>query len=187
VRHPVVAAIALALLYPAWVQGQGLGGAAKKEKDRRAKAPAETARTYTSADLPASASGESAETDAHVEPTSAATPAGASPGTEAGNGATERDDAAARRREDEAAWRARVADARARVADARAKHDTLAHLNLVPGYEYVDKGGHPIFTSVEQLQAATAKAKANVDSAERAVEQLLEQARHANVPPGWLR
>ena len=44
-------------------------------------------------------------------------------------------------RGDENLWRGRVAQARARVDRARQRHQTLAGLHLVPGYEYQDEGG----------------------------------------------
>jgi hypothetical protein len=60
-------------------------------------------------------------------------------------------------------------------------------MNLVPGYEYVDAKGMPAIRSVEELQALTARAKAELEAAQKSLEDLLEQARHASVPPGWLR
>jgi hypothetical protein len=80
-----------------------------------------------------------------------------------------------------------VAEARQKVDAARKKHDALASLNLVPGYEYVDASGRTLIGSVGQLQALTARAKADLEAAERELEDLLEAARRANVPPGWLR
>ena len=41
--------------------------------------------------------------------------------------------------------------------------------------------------SVEHLQGLTAEAKSELDEAERALADLLEDARRAGVPPGWLR
>lgn len=96
------------------------------------------------------------------------------------------DESAARVRAEEM-WRTRVAEARAEVDRARRAHETLSGMNLVPGYEYVDAKGRTVIGSVGELQQLTAAAKARRDAAEKALDDLLEQARRANVPPGWLR
>jgi hypothetical protein len=57
----------------------------------------------------------------------------------------------------------------------------------VPGYEYVDERGRAVIRSVEELQKLTATAKAELGAAEKALDDLLEEARRANVLPGWLR
>ena len=80
-----------------------------------------------------------------------------------------------------------MADAHARVAKARQRVTYFEGLNLVPGYEYLDDTGRPVITSVEQLQGLTRRAKAELAAAEKALDDLSEEARHASVPPGWLR
>ena len=80
-----------------------------------------------------------------------------------------------------------MADAKARIEAARKKHQAMASLTLVPGYEYVDDRGRTAIRDVEHLQALTAQAKAELDATEKALEDLLEEARRAGVPPGWLR
>jgi hypothetical protein len=57
----------------------------------------------------------------------------------------------------------------------------------VPGYEYVDDKGGPVVRTIEELRSPTAAAKARCDAAQAARDQLLEEARRARVPPGWLR
>jgi hypothetical protein len=44
-----------------------------------------------------------------------------------------------------------------------------------------------VIGSIEQLQGLTARAKADLDEAQEALDDLLQQARRAGVPPGWLR
>jgi hypothetical protein len=44
-----------------------------------------------------------------------------------------------------------------------------------------------VIGSVGELQKLTADAKAELDAAQKALEDLEEEARRANVPPGWLR
>ena len=193
-RAVVVVAVAV-LALPSITGAQGLGDASKKEKARREQTKAPKAKTYTQEDLaalppvanePTSAAGEGA-------PAGASLPA-PSRGEEAPPSASgepifreEGSSPVENAQGNERLWRGRVAQARARVERARQKHQTLAGLNLVPGYEYQDERGRTVIGSVEQLQGMTAAAKAELDAAEKALADLLEEARRASVPPGWLR
>jgi predicted deacetylase len=96
-------------------------------------------------------------------------------------------DEGAARASEERAWRTRVAQAQAKVDEAQETYDTLAGMSLVPGYEYVDEKGRPVVRSVGELQRLTTEAKARLDAAQTALDPLLEEARRARVPPGWLR
>jgi hypothetical protein len=180
-RALVLVAVGLAAL-PSPAGAQGLGDVARKEKQRRESGPAPKAKTYTQEDVaglppvahePSEGGGEG---EPATPPVPSAAPAPAAADSEA--------DVRAR---DEERWRSRVAGQRQRVEDARQKHATLASLNLVPGYEYVDGSGRTVIGSVEQLQGLTARARASLEAEEKALEALLEEARRANVPPGWLR
>lgn len=176
-RVLVVAGVGFFAL-PGLAGAQGLGDVAKKEKQRRESGPAPKAKTYTQEDvagLPPVAN-EPSEGEPATPPAPLAAPAPAAADAEADS-----------RARDEERWRSRVAGQRQRVEDARQKHATLASLNLVPGYEYVDGSGRTVIGSVEQLQRLTARAKASLEAEEQALEALLEEARRANVPPGWLR
>lgn len=198
-RARVVAGFAALLLaVPLVVAGQGLGDASKKEKARREQGKAPGTKTYTQEDLatlppvanePASSAEEPAEAPLAGAP--ALTREGpARPPAAAGEPIFQEETSGAgqsARRSDESLWRGRVAQAKARVERARRKHQTLAGLNLVPGYEYVDERGRTVIGSVEQLQGMTAAAKADLDAAEKALADILEEARRAGVPPGWLR
>lgn len=182
----IAAAVAL-LALPATAPAQGLGDAAKKEKERRASSPAPKGRTYTLeelAKLPPVAN-EPAPSPEGVSPSAPSAAPAAAPVPAADAPAV--DEEAERRAEAEESWRARVAEARQKVEAARKKHETLAGLNLVPGYEYVDGSGRTVIGSIGQLQALTARARAELEAAERELEDLLEAARRADVPPGWLR
>jgi hypothetical protein len=178
-----LALVSMACLLPALAPAQGLGDAAKKEKQKRAAVPATPAKTYTESDLAERAvpAGETTSAPETAEPAQPGTPVPAAPQ------AASSDDAGDRRRAEEAAWRERVGLARERVDRARMKHEQLSKLTLVPGYEFVDAKGRTVYGSIEALQQATAEAKRELDDAQRALEDLLEQARRASVPPGWLR
>jgi hypothetical protein len=44
-----------------------------------------------------------------------------------------------------------------------------------------------VIHSIEDRQKLTADARAELEAAEKALADVLEEARRANVPPGWLR
>jgi len=181
-RVIVLAAAGALALSPA-AGAQGLGDASKKEKQRREQSKAPPARTYTQEELaklpPVANEGDAASR--------AAAPPPARPAASGASRPVPPDDEEKTRARDEGVWRSRVARAQARVEKARSAHATLAGMNLVPGYEYVDERGRTVIGSIGELQQLTAKAKAELDAAEKALQDLLEEARRANVPPGWLR
>jgi hypothetical protein len=191
----VLGGVALLILAPLVVAAQGLGDASKKEKARREQSKAPKAKTYTQDELsslpplanePATSTGES-------------TPAASAPRPSAGEPAPQDTTAEptvpdrspgageSARPTEENVWRGSVAQATARVERARRSYQTLAGMNLVPGYEYQDAKGRTVISSVEELQRMTAAAKAELDAAEKALADLLERARRAGIPPGWLR
>ncbi len=190
----VVGGVALLLLAPLVVAAQGLGDASKKEKARREQTKT-TATTYPQDELstlppvanePAT-NGESTPVPASSAPLPNAgdsAPPGATgdPSSDRSSGTGEGE-----RRNDESIWRGSVAQATARVERARRSYQTLAGMNLVPGYEYQDEKGRTVIHSVDELQRMTAAAKAELDAAEKALADLLERARRAGIPPGWLR
>jgi hypothetical protein len=186
VKHSssTVTRLLLVLLVPAMVGAQGLGDAAKKEQAKRKQTPQQSskARTYTEDELrtlpPIANAGE--DSDAAAAPAAVAE-TGSAP---AGSGG---DPGERLRKQDERMWRSRVATANRRLAAAQKAYQTLSGMTLVPGYVYVDQNGRTVIHSVEQLQSMTARAKANLDAAQKALDDLLEEARRANVPPGWLR
>jgi hypothetical protein len=91
------------------------------------------------------------------------------------------------RRRDEARWRARFQEARARVSAAREQVEVLEGLYLGQGGYYVDAQGRTVIESVEELQRLNREAKAELEEAEKSLEDLQEEARRAGIPPGWLR
>lgn len=179
-----VTRLLLVLLVPAVAGAQGLGDAAKKAQAQRKQTQQQgsKARTYTEDELRALPPIANAGDDAEASDAS-------SPAVENGSaaGGSGRDPGERLRKQDEQMWRSRVATANQRLAAAQKAYQTLSGMTLVPGYVYVDQNGRTVIHSVEQLQAMTARAKANLDAAQKALDDLLEQARRANVPPGWLR
>lgn len=173
-----VSVVAL-LAVPTAGLSQGLGDASKKEKQRKTEATA-TAKTYTEDDLQ--------KLDPVANEEEAKRPvASSSVATRRSTSSRRRPEERSDRADEEEKWRARVADAKARVAEEQAVYEHWAGLSLVPGYALVDSNKGLVAGSVEELQALTARAKARLEAAEKALESLHEQARRAGVPPGWLR
>lgn len=176
-REVVVAGlVCVGLAAPA--VGQGLGDASKREKERREESST-AATSYSDDDLEGLAPVGGAEETTETAPTDGAPERVTVP--------RKREETAPSREDEEQRWRARVAQALGRIDEAKAAHERAASLTLVPGYELVDEKGRPVFRSVEELQENTSRAKARVEAAEKALDDLLEEARRAGVPPGWLR
>lgn len=171
------AAVVLFALVPGLSAAQSLGELARKEKERRKKNQEQgvKARSITDQEVPATSdtSPPAGDSSAKEAPSASTAPA-----------ASEK---AARPQLSEQEWRFRVSEARSRVQKARERLDTLSELHLVPGMQYVDEKGKPLITSVGQLQGLVEEARAELAAAEKALADLLEQARRAGVPPGWLR
>jgi hypothetical protein len=178
-KKRVLAALLVLGAVPAVVLAQGLGDASKKEKKRRAQSTA-SAKTYTEADLDG-LEPVANEGDAEPQPDSASRELSAPviPRT------SSREETG--RRDEEQMWRSRVAQAEARIAEERAVYEHWTKQTLVPGYALVDENNRPVATSVEELQAITARAKARLEMAQKALADLREEARRAGVRPGWLR
>jgi hypothetical protein len=79
-------------------------------------------------------------------------------------------------------WRDRVAEARAEVERAHERRDAAE-----TAVDRMRHSHHPRGAAREALFAEREEARAGVAEAEQALEELLEQARRAGVPPGWLR
>jgi hypothetical protein len=199
-RKAWAVAVAATLALPGIAAAQGLGDAAKKEREKRTKgaSPAAPKKVYTEEDIqglpplanePGSPEGATPKAEAPAPgtpPRAPAEPKIVIPGLarEAEEPPASEEEA---RRRDEQRWRARVSEGRARIEKARTAYEFLSKLVLVPGYVYVDEHGQTVIDSIGQLQALTAGAKAELDAAEKALADLLEEARRAAVPPGWLR
>ncbi len=171
----------LLLALPAVGLGQSLGAAAQKEKDRRKKNQESgvKAKVVTDEDM-AAAHQDAPKTEASPSPPRSlfAPP----------QGETESSDSSERvRKQQEASWRARMTQANARLERAKKAYDTLSQMYLAPGEYYVDEKGRAVILSAEELQRMTARAKAELEAAQKAVENLEDEARRANIPPGWLR
>lgn len=186
-------AAALCLLaLPALVAGQSMGDAAKKERERRAKLKqaGASAQPISEKDLAASKGrlandpGESPSPSASARPAEeAGAPAfGTALGTEESVGGAPR---AASGAEDY--WRRRVAQARGVVAEAQARHDAMQRMVHLGQPAMYDEGGRQVMYSAQQLKQRADEAQAELAEAQKALDDLLEDARRAGALPGWLR
>lgn len=170
----------LLLLVPAVAAAQSLGDAAQKEKERRRKAQ------HSSAPSPVITIEELKSNRGSLANDPKAAPA-AGPQASPKRDGTAPTPAPVDPRRDEESWRSRVGEAEAKIAEAKKRYDTLNGLSLVGGEYYTDENGNPMITSLEQLRRMIATAKAQMDAAQKALDDLLESARQQGVPPGWLR
>ena len=184
------------VMVPALAAGQGLGEAARREKERRAgtKPPA---RVYGDQDL----GSRSAAGDAEAEParaTSESSGEAAASGSSAGSATSSEStaspsadgaEAKARARAEES-WRARAFPVRAAYegAERRVKRleDQVAELEREGQrqvFVYGVYGATAAATARERLE----QARRELAEASKAWEDFQDQARREGVPPGWLR
>ena len=123
----VVVAVVAVLLSPSFVAADSLGGAARKQAQRRDKPPATEARVWSDADLAARPSAQAEESGASATATKTqAAPTDATAGDRSTAGDQVRRDLEREertRRQQEAYWRQAAAACRARVADAQQAFD----------------------------------------------------------------
>jgi hypothetical protein len=83
---------------------------------------------------------------------------------------------------DRSAWEMRVRGAREAVARASARRDAAE-----TAYDRMRHRDYPRGKAAAAVEAERSAARAAVEAANRSLEDLLEEARRAGVPPGWLR
>lgn len=197
-RLKVLTVLAL-LALPAAGQPQSLGEAAKQEAERRKKVQSEGPAAPVIDEQALNKAGP-ARPDNTTSGTAAVSPVRATSETQgrgkagavgiaraASADANDLERERAQRARDERMWRERVAAATARVEKARASYDAVKDTSLAPGQAFVDRYGRAVVQSPAHLQRIVANAKAELDAADKALEDLLEAARRDGIPPGWLR
>jgi hypothetical protein len=171
------AAALFLLALPALVTGQSMGEAAKKERERRAKLEqaGASAQPISEKDLAASKGRTANDPGESPSPSASARPAGEAGGARgAAPGA-------------EDYWRRRVGQARDRVAEAQARHDAMQRMVHLGQPAMYDEGGRQVMYSAQQLKQRADEAQAELAEAQKALDDLLEEARRAGALPGWLR
>ena len=92
----------------------------------------------------------------------------------------------------EADWRSRMNHARAMVADGEARVSALdTKAKQLENDFYAQSDGYRrdgvIKPAWDQARDDLAKARAALDEARKSIDDLQEEARRSNTPPGWLR
>jgi hypothetical protein len=178
--------LALCLLaLPALAVGQSLGEVARKERERREKLEKEgkAARTLTEEDLASAKGGLANEPDPSAgeteEPQRTPRPskARASRGRSAAPAAASQEEY----------WRGRVGQARNRVEQAERRYRSLDRMIRIGQPARYDENGKRVIHSQQRMKAMADEAEADLRDAEKALEDLLEEARKAGALPGWLR
>lgn len=178
----VVAAVALLLVATA-VSAQSLGDLAKQEAERR-KNVKTSGKTYTNESVrsePTSAAPAAAPAARPETPEPASAPdlaqAGAAPKT---------DDPKA-----EPYWKKRIAAARDSLTRAQTFADALQSRINVLSADFVNRDDPAQRSTIAaDRQKATdelARVKGEIAQFQKAIADIQDQARRANVPPGWVR
>jgi len=187
---------------PAIAFPQSLGDAARQEAERRKKAQEERPGSasviddhaldkageqrlkYATTDdsSPALAPGAAASNKSRQIDTQPAAKSGPAPAP-----SSDLDRERDQRARAEQAWRQRFATANERIDKARARYDAVKDWTLAPGESFVDTKGRIVVHSPEHLRRLVLDAKAELDAAQKALDDLQESARRAGVPAGWTR
>jgi len=188
---PVIAVV----LVPALVSGQSLGDAAQKERERRQrlKASGTSAQVITEESLKAnkgSLANDPGPAVASPSPSPEASPAADAAAPAKAASPTPRAPAVVKPGPpvaSEQEWRGRALETRRRIADRQRRYDYVANLRLTPEQAFTDETGKSVPASPENLERARAAAHSALDAAKKDLEDLQEEARRQNVPPGVLR
>ena len=185
----VVAAVAGLVMCAAVASAQGLGAIAKKEEARRkdVKAPS---KVYTNGDLksepgsapaPAPAPQAGATGTQQVPPS----PSGVQPPKEGDKPATDEP------KKDEAYWKARVAKVRDDLQRAQTFADALqSRINALTTdfTARADPAQRAVIGNDRQKALAELdRVKKEIEANTKAIADIQEEARKANVPSGWVR
>jgi hypothetical protein len=179
-------AAACLVALPAFADGQSLGQAARKERERREKTRegAGSPRTLTEEDL-ATTKGTLAN-DPKAQPATTAAPR--TTGTTSGSGLAYPPIPAGPSAEtQEEYWRRRVAQAQARIEQARRRNDALQLMIRFGQTGSYDANGRRVIYSIHQMKAMADAAAAELAAAQAGLEGVLEDGRRAGAQPGWLR
>jgi hypothetical protein len=177
--------VVLVSAIPVLLMGQSLSDVAKKEKKRRENNREKGVKVRVVEE--GEVSTEKTDTDPSDEPTKDAEVAGSAIDPFTDEKKPPKESSRSERQQQEAEWRARLGELKSRLNAAKERYEFLSGLHLTPGEYYVDENGRPLITSLEQLRQMVSQAKTDLDAAQKAMDDLKEEARKAGVPPGWLR
>jgi hypothetical protein len=179
-----VVPLLLALLtVPSFASAQSLGDAARKEELRRQKNKEQGVKAPVFDDTKIAPKKPAPS----PTPSPGASLAAAAPAAAVSAERDPSDAEAEERKQQEEIWRGRMTAARVKRDAARRRYDELTKLSLVPGESYIDHDGRIVIRNLEHLQELVARAKAELDTAEAAIDEIEDAARRAGALPGWLR
>ena len=172
---------------------QSLGDVAKKEEQRRKTV--KSGKVYTNDELkrdPTPSVPASASTGTTSTPSASSTPAPApaSSGNNAGKDDSANKDGSADK-SDEKTWRKRITNARESLQRSQAFADALqSQLNAL-STDFVNRDDpiqrQQIAKQRDGVVAELDRVKKEVAAQTKAISDIQEEARRANVPPGWVR
>ena len=176
------------------VAAQSLGDVAKKEEQRR-KTVKSSGKVYTNDELkrdPTPSVPASASTGTTSTPSASSTPAPApaSSGNNAGKDDSANKDGSADK-SDEKTWRKRITNARESLQRSQAFADALqSQLNAL-STDFVNRDDpiqrQQIAKQRDGVVAELDRVKKEVAAQTKAISDIQEEARRANVPAGWVR
>jgi hypothetical protein len=203
--HTLTVALLL-LLFAGTAFPQSLGDLARKEEERR-KTIKTPSKIYTNGDLqgdhggsvpvpmpPAPAPGSAVATPAPGGSAAAPPPevpdAGTAPPPQAANAGTAAAPSQAQSR-DQTYWKKRITDARSQVEQSKTLRDALQSRVNALNADFVNMDD-PAQRSVierdrQRALSELARLTKEIDEATKGIAAIEEEARRANVPPGWLR
>jgi membrane-associated HD superfamily phosphohydrolase len=172
------------------VAAQSLGDVAKKEEQRR-KTVKSSGKVYTNDELkrdPTPSVPASASTGTTSTPSASSTPAPA-PAPAPSEKKADKDDSADK--SDEKTWRKRIANAREALQRSQAFADALqSQLNAL-STDFVNRDDpiqrQQIANKRDGVVAELDRVKKEVAAQTKAISDIQEEARRANVPAGWVR
>jgi hypothetical protein len=187
-RSAVVGVVLGQLVLATIAGAQSLGDVARKEEARR-KTVAAPGKVYTNDNLRPSDQ-PSAPAPASAAPATAAPalPAAAAPA----NGAAAQDTPAANAEvRDEKYWRGRLDAARTALQRAQTFQDALQTRINTLSADFVNRDDpaqrNTIAADRQKALAELDRVKQDIVAAQKSIADTQEEARRANVPPGWLR
>lgn len=181
--------VLLAAFVSVSVYPQSLAEVARKEKERRSKNRQDGVSAKQFSETEIFGEDEAQSTDSGEEPVPLEDgPFGVDVPTapEASRDEPQAEESSQRARE-ETQWRSRLSNARAQVAEARERKALVDSLHYVPGMTFVDDRGNVVIGSLAELRELVAATDRELVAAEASLADLIEDARRAGVPPGWLR
>jgi hypothetical protein len=184
----LLAGVLLMTALPA--SAQTLGEIAKREQERRKKAPS-AAKTYTNDDLKKLQPGPEPSADKAAkpgDPKDAAKPEGTGqPGDPAKVDATKPPEPA----KGEAHWRARIDAARENLRSNESFHEALqSQINSLSADFAARDDPYQRAKVADDRQkklAEQARVSQEIDKAKKQIAEIEDEARRAGVPPGWIR